>query len=347
MNTSELVDKVYASLAKAQQEMGALIKDKNNPFYRSKYDDLAAVVAVIRAPFLNHGLWYLQTPEEVTIQSVTETYIPDEQTVPVSVQYNIANVKLRTRIYHIEGQWIETISDIPFTKIESQGLVAAVTYGRRCALKAMVGIAAEGDDDDGNSTNRGTRPFNQQCPSCGKPAIIKGKPEFGGGFICYKNKGGCDTKFSDTDERIVGPQSPQPKGGQDKGRAEILKPETPTSTPQKSPQSKSSGEKEQKENNEKARIAALPWRDGIFKSGKLSTDTTKAPHHVVIEVENQDRTLSFWSRPAVLKEHTDWSQLANLPCQIKVEFVERDGKKYNNLLDLSFASPTNDDTPLS
>lgn len=35
------------------------------------------------------------------------------------------------------------------------------------------------------------------CPDCGQPAIIKGKPEYGGGWLCYRAKGGCNSKWSD------------------------------------------------------------------------------------------------------------------------------------------------------
>ena len=37
------------------------------------------------------------------------------------------------------------------------------------------------------------------CPECGKAAIIKGKAEFGGGWVCYQKKGGCNKKWSDAD----------------------------------------------------------------------------------------------------------------------------------------------------
>ena len=37
------------------------------------------------------------------------------------------------------------------------------------------------------------------CPECGKATIIKGKAEFGGGWLCYKKKGGCDKKWPDAD----------------------------------------------------------------------------------------------------------------------------------------------------
>lgn len=35
------------------------------------------------------------------------------------------------------------------------------------------------------------------CPECGQPTIIKGKAEFGGGWLCYKKKGGCGAKWTD------------------------------------------------------------------------------------------------------------------------------------------------------
>lgn len=35
------------------------------------------------------------------------------------------------------------------------------------------------------------------CPVCGKPAIIKGKAEFGGGWLCWSKKEGCNTKWPD------------------------------------------------------------------------------------------------------------------------------------------------------
>lgn len=40
------------------------------------------------------------------------------------------------------------------------------------------------------------------CPSCGKTAIIKGRDEYGGGWLCFKNKGGCGLKFPDGDPAI-------------------------------------------------------------------------------------------------------------------------------------------------
>lgn len=46
------------------------------------------------------------------------------------------------------------------------------------------------------------------CPHCGQNAIIKGKEEYGGGWLCYKAKGGCGAKFKDNDTKITD----QPQG---------------------------------------------------------------------------------------------------------------------------------------
>lgn len=47
------------------------------------------------------------------------------------------------------------------------------------------------------------RKAERRCPECGKNKIIQGKAEYGGGFICYKKKGGCGAKFAENDQRIT------------------------------------------------------------------------------------------------------------------------------------------------
>ncbi len=42
-----------------------------------------------------------------------------------------------------------------------------------------------------------------KCPQCGKEAVIKGKVEYGGGFLCFAKKGGCGAKFGDDDKAIT------------------------------------------------------------------------------------------------------------------------------------------------
>lgn len=46
----------------------------------------------------------------------------------------------------------------------------------------------------------------RKCPACNSEAIIKGKKEYGGGWVCFKSKGGCGAKFDDGDPAIEGQQ---------------------------------------------------------------------------------------------------------------------------------------------
>lgn len=43
------------------------------------------------------------------------------------------------------------------------------------------------------------------CPKCGMTdTVIKGHKDYGGGWVCFKKKGGCGEKFSDGDNTIEG-----------------------------------------------------------------------------------------------------------------------------------------------
>ena len=47
------------------------------------------------------------------------------------------------------------------------------------------------------------RSMARKCPKCASDAIIKGKEEYGGGWVCFKKKGGCGAKFADDAPEIV------------------------------------------------------------------------------------------------------------------------------------------------
>jgi len=50
----------------------------------------------------------------------------------------------------------------------------------------------------------GWRKKERLCPECGAEKIIKGKTEYGGGWLCWSKKGGCGAKFPDGDQSIEG-----------------------------------------------------------------------------------------------------------------------------------------------
>lgn len=48
------------------------------------------------------------------------------------------------------------------------------------------------------------RRAGRKCPECGQETVIKGKEEYGGGWLCFLKKGGCGAKWPDGDEAIEG-----------------------------------------------------------------------------------------------------------------------------------------------
>lgn len=142
---SEHINELMTALAKAQGQMKAALKDSNNPYYGSKYADLAGVWEVCREPLSENGL------------AVTQTFrmISNMESEQVLV----------TTLAHTSGQWIR--SEIllmlpPSNQINEDGkgkrpnriqqLCSSITYFRRYSLAAMVGVYQ--DDDDGESYPR-------------------------------------------------------------------------------------------------------------------------------------------------------------------------------------------------
>jgi len=48
------------------------------------------------------------------------------------------------------------------------------------------------------------RQAERVCPQCGAAAIIRGKQEYGGGWICWQKRDGCGAKYGVDDARIAG-----------------------------------------------------------------------------------------------------------------------------------------------
>lgn len=120
----------HAALAAAQSEIEGAAKDSDNPHYKSKYADLQSVWAACRAALTKNGLAVMQFP----------AVIVGERGLLVEVE---------TIITHAGGHRESFVLGIPCAKADAHGIGSAITYGRRYALAAAVGVAPE--DDDGNA----------------------------------------------------------------------------------------------------------------------------------------------------------------------------------------------------
>lgn len=80
------------------------------------------------------------------------------------------------------------------------------SYTVRCQLRSIDSgdLVSEGISNcNSMETKYRWRESRRKCPSCGKEAIIKGKADYGGGWLCFKKTGGCGAKFADHDEAIA------------------------------------------------------------------------------------------------------------------------------------------------
>jgi hypothetical protein len=73
----------------------------------------------------------------------------------------------------------------------------------KCILLRNGTVAGQGEGSCNSwETKYRYRKAERTCPECGAEAIIKGKSEYGGGWICFAKKGGCGAKFKDGDPAI-------------------------------------------------------------------------------------------------------------------------------------------------
>ena len=81
-------------------------------------------------------------------------------------------------------------------------------YLYRCRLLRGDVLIAEGDAScNSREAKYRWREAQRACPACGQAAIIKGREEYGGGWLCFKKKGGCGAKFPDGDQTIESQQT--------------------------------------------------------------------------------------------------------------------------------------------
>jgi hypothetical protein len=81
-------------------------------------------------------------------------------------------------------------------------------YLYRCQLFRGDHLIAEGDAScNSRETKYRWREAQRTCPACGQAAIVKGREEYGGGWLCFRKRGGCGAKYPDGDEVIESQQT--------------------------------------------------------------------------------------------------------------------------------------------
>lgn len=122
---SSRLDQIAPAFVAAQAELTSIGKDSKG--YGYTYSDLNSVINTVRPILAKHGLSQLQLIGETN-----------------------ENVQVTTLLLHTSGQFIQTVSSLPVIDMKgcnaAQGAGASISYLRRYALQAILGIASEDND---------------------------------------------------------------------------------------------------------------------------------------------------------------------------------------------------------
>lgn len=135
---SEAINELALALAKAQADITGALKDSSNPFFKSKYADLASCWDACRKQLSANGLSVVQTTDWVD-----------------------GTVLVRTMLMHASGQWVAGILPVKTKDDGPQAQGSGITYARRYALAAIVGLAQI--DDDAEAAQARDKPVQQDA----------------------------------------------------------------------------------------------------------------------------------------------------------------------------------------
>lgn len=136
--STDVIGELVTALAKAQLEFKPVLKKDTNPAYHAKYSDLSTLIAATQVPLAKNGL--------VVMQMGRSEFGEDEAKM----------LTVTTVLAHSSGQWISTDLTLPAImrdRFDAQSVGSAFSYGRRYSMQAILGIAAENSDDDGNAAS--------------------------------------------------------------------------------------------------------------------------------------------------------------------------------------------------
>ena len=126
MERSESIKSLAIALCKFQGSVAKVKKEATNPFFKSKYATLANILDVISKPLSENGLAVSQLP--------------------------VGETGLTTILMHESGEFIMETYQMKPVKNDPQGIGSSITYQRRYAIGAVLGLNID-DDDDGNGAS--------------------------------------------------------------------------------------------------------------------------------------------------------------------------------------------------
>lgn len=135
MRTSESIKNIAPALLSAQKLMGGAKKGASNPYFKSRYADLGAVLEACKELLNEAGVTILQPHTS-----------------------NERGKFVETILLHTSGEWVSSETEIVVAKQgDPQAQGSAITYARRYGLQSLLSMPAEDDDGEGAMDRRSLR----------------------------------------------------------------------------------------------------------------------------------------------------------------------------------------------
>ena len=154
MLTSDSITKITPAFLKAQTQMGAAKKGESNPFFKSKYADLSAVLEACKSVLNTNGISILQ-PHITEFNPVTGEELHF----------------VETKLIHESGEHFSSKTRIIVAKQnDPQSLGSAISYARRYGLQSLISLPAEDDDGENAMNRKGKTSFTKKAAPASKPS---------------------------------------------------------------------------------------------------------------------------------------------------------------------------------
>lgn len=153
MEKSSSIKNLAAALILFHTKVDSIKKDANNPFFKSKYASLSNILEHIQIPLAEAGLSFVQVPT--------------------------GEGGLTTILMHADsGEFVTGEYIMRPAKSDPQSIGSAITYQRRYALCAVLGLNIEEDDDGNAGTGKGAQSKKEEKPEL--PWLNEGTKEWTG-----------------------------------------------------------------------------------------------------------------------------------------------------------------------
>ena len=113
--SSDKIDLIATALAKAQGEYLTVYCNRENPYFKSNYADLDAILKAVRPALTKNGLSFIQQPRT------------DKD----------GSIMLHSILMHSSGQWIESRVRVVPPKNDAQSFGSTLSYQRRYAAMSI------------------------------------------------------------------------------------------------------------------------------------------------------------------------------------------------------------------